>query len=133
MAQLVGVLTPFCRDQKGDWAHGSGGDLIRSKVMQCLGTEECELPWDTRRGNRLHLLRHKSLPESVMRDAARAYVRAALEPELPDVVVTDVTVTRGKDSRGLPTVIGLRVVYDVVDPVSGNVKLSAQVAEIPQI
>ena len=133
MAQLVGILTPFQRDQKGDFANGSGADLIRSKVAQALGTIRGELPWDTNRGSRLHLLRHKSLPDAVMRDAARAYVEEALADELTDIAVRDVTITRSKDANGLPTILGVRVTYDVVDPNSGNIKLAGQVVDVPQI
>ena len=129
----TGIITPFVRDQKGDWANGSGADLIRSKVAQALGTRRGELAWHTNRGSRLHLLRHKSLPDAVMRDAARVYAEEALAEELTDIAVRDVEITRSKDGNGLLTVTGIRVTYDVVDPNTGNVKLARQLVEVPQI
>ena len=39
MNELHGLLTPFRRDRKRDFASGSGAELLRSKVLQALMTE----------------------------------------------------------------------------------------------
>jgi hypothetical protein len=49
----TGLLTPFRRDKKRDFASGAGEDLLASKVLQALLTEGAtpqssgELPWSS--------------------------------------------------------------------------------------
>ena len=65
MFDLRGLIAPFRRDKKRDFASGSGPDLLRAKVLQALLTEGAgprssgELPWRTSFGAGLHLLRHQ--------------------------------------------------------------------------
>ncbi len=92
-----GLLTPFRRDRKRDYAAGDGAELLASKVRQVLGTEGAtvrssgELPWRTSFGSAIHLLRHQN-NDVVLAELGRVYVRDALKRWLPDVQVVSVDV-----------------------------------------
>jgi phage gp46-like protein len=96
---LTGLLTPLRRDQKRDFASGSGAELLRSKVIQALATEgetprsTGELPWRTAFGSGLHLLRHQR-NDDVLAALAQVYVRDALQRWVPEVELVAVTATR---------------------------------------
>lgn len=105
MYDLTGLLIPFRRDRKRDFASGSGDELLRSKVIQALMTEGAtprssgELPWRTSFGSGVGLLRHQR-NDAVLKELARVYVRDALARWLPsarlvslDVVQEDATLT----------------------------------------
>ena len=85
---MTGVLAPFRRDKKRDFASGSGEVLLASKVRQALLTEGItprssgELPWRTSFGAGLALLRHQR-NDAVLRELARVYVRDALKRWVP--------------------------------------------------
>jgi phage gp46-like protein len=93
--EAKGILSPLRRDKKRDFASGSGGDLLTSKVRQALMTEGAtpkssgELPWRTAFGSALHLLRHQR-NDAVLADLARVYVRDCLELWVPEVEVLEV-------------------------------------------
>ncbi len=96
---LRSLLIPFRRDQKNDFASGTGADLLRSKVEQALMTEgqtprsSGELPWRSGFGSGLHLLRHQS-NDDVLQELARVYVRDALKKWVPEVEVVEVDAVR---------------------------------------
>ena len=96
---LRGIVAPFRRDQKRDFASATGAELLRSKVIQVLMTQGAtaqtsgELPWRTSFGAGLHLLRHQR-NDDVLRELALVRVREALSRWLPDVQVTQLSVTR---------------------------------------
>ena len=83
-----GLLTPFQRDRKRDFASGEGDDLLASKVEQVLATEGStlrstgELPWRTAFGTPLGVLRHQR-NEVVLGELARVYIRDALARWVP--------------------------------------------------
>ena len=88
-----GLLRPFRRDQKTDFAAGGGEAVVRSAVGQILGTigssdfTQGELPWRTEFGSLLHLLRHQK-NDRILEELARVYVVDALKRWEPRVVVT---------------------------------------------
>ena len=94
-----GILAPFRRDQKRDFASGQGADLLRAKVIQVLLTEGStartsgELPWRTAFGSGIHLLRHER-NDDVLRELALVRVRDGLARWAPGVQVTELSVTR---------------------------------------
>jgi phage gp46-like protein len=100
---IQGLLAPFRRDQKNDFASGSGPDLLTSKVVQVLGTEGetavsiGELPWRTAFGSPFHILRHQNNSE-VLAALARSYARDALQRWVPDAELLGVTVTQEDDA-----------------------------------
>lgn len=95
----AGLLTPFRRDKKHDFASGSGDDLLASKVRQALLTEGAtprssgELPWRTAFGSGLHLLRHLR-NDAALSDLARVYVRDCLQRWVPEAELVEVVATR---------------------------------------
>lgn len=80
----AGILTPFRRDEKNDFANGSGRVLLRSRIRQILMTKADstfapgELPWRTDFGSRLHVLRHRNNSE-ILAEFAREMIIEALE------------------------------------------------------
>lgn len=103
MFDLHGLLAPFRRDKKRDFASGSGPDLLRAKVLQALLTEGAgprssgELPWRTSFGAGLHLLRHQRNDE-VLAALARVYVRDALARWVPSAQLVALEVSRDEAS-----------------------------------
>jgi phage gp46-like protein len=103
MFDLRGLLAPFRRDKKRDFASGSGPDLLRAKVLQALLTEGAgprssgELPWRTSFGAGLHLLRHQRNDE-VLAALARVYVRDALARWVPSAQLVALEVSRDEAS-----------------------------------
>lgn len=92
----LGILTPFQRDQKNDFAVGSGVALVKASMRQILMTR-CrsvsgggEVPWRTGFGSRLYLLRHRK-NNFVTQEMARVYVVGALRRWEPRVQITKVT------------------------------------------
>ena len=113
----VGVLRPFRRDQKADFAAAGGEALIKSAVGQVLGTvgasdfTQGELPFRTEFGSLLHLLRHQK-NDRVLQELARVYVVDALKRWEPRVRITSVEVTR--EQLDGENVLAIRVRYDVI-------------------
>jgi uncharacterized protein len=99
-----GLLTPFRRDRKRDFASGEGDELLASKVEQVLATEGStlrstgELPWRTAFGTPLEQLRHQRNDE-VLAELGRVYVRDALQRWLPAARVVAILVQQ--DGTGL--------------------------------
>jgi hypothetical protein len=94
-----GLLTPFQRDRKRDFASGEGDALLSSKVEQVLATEGStlrsvgELPWRTAFGTPLGVLRHQR-NEVVLGELARVYIRDALARWVPEATLVAVEVQR---------------------------------------
>ncbi len=93
------LLIPLRRDRKRDFASGSGGDLLASKVLQALMTSGAtprssgELPWRTSFGAGLELLRHQR-NDTALAELARVHVRDTLERWVPDAELVEIAVTR---------------------------------------
>jgi hypothetical protein len=119
-----GLVRPFRRDQKSDFAADGGERLIRSAVGQILGTmagsdfTQGEVPWRTEFGSLLHLLRHQR-NDAVLQELARVYVVDALKRWEPRVVVTSVRITRERESG--ENALAIRLRYNVISAnVPGN-------------
>jgi len=112
-----GILRPFQRDRRSDFAAAGGEALVRSAVGQILGTmaasdfTQGELPWRTEFGSLLHLLRHQK-NDAVLQELARVHVADALKRWEPRVQLTSVHVTRERD-RG-DNVLAVRVRYNLI-------------------
>lgn len=97
--QIRGLLVPFRRDRKRDFASGTGGDLLGTKVLQALMTAGAtprssgELPWRTSFGAGLDLLRHQR-NDVALAELARVQVRDALKRWVPEAELVEVRVTR---------------------------------------
>ncbi len=90
-----GIVAPLRRDKKRDFASADGDDLLHSKVIQVLCTEEGELPWRSF-GSRVHLLRHQR-NDDILQELGRVYARDALQKWVPDAQVSSVTAVRDGD------------------------------------
>ncbi len=114
-----GLLRPFRRDQKNDFANGSGEELVRACVGQVLGTRgagavaQGELPWAPERGSLLYLLRHQA-NDLVLQNLGRQYVVDALRAFEPRIRVKSTRITREVGPTGEESVLLIRVVYDVL-------------------
>jgi len=97
--QIRGLLVPFRRDRKRDFASGTGADLLGTKVLQALMTAGAtprssgELPWRTSFGAGLDLLRHQR-NDVALAEFARVQVRDALKRWVPEAELVEVRVTR---------------------------------------
>lgn len=119
-----GLVRPFRRDRKQDFAFAEGEELVRSSVGQILGTlaatdfTQGEIPWRPELGSALHLLRHQK-NDAVLQELARVHVADALKRWEPRVQLTSVQVTRERD-RG-ENVLAVRVRYNLISAnVPGN-------------
>jgi phage baseplate assembly protein W len=119
-----GLVSPFRRDRKRDFAAESGEALVRSAVEQILGTigasdfTQGEMPWRTEFGSLLFLLRHQK-NDVALQELAKVYVQDALRRWEPRVIVTSLYAKRLEDGEGNKHVIRLR--YDVIQRnVPGN-------------
>lgn len=92
-----GLIRPFQRDKKTDFAASGGARLVRSRVGQILGTRAAsqytqgELPWRDDFGSLLHLLRHRNIDETTI-EIARVYVAQAISRWDATARVTDIQV-----------------------------------------
>ena len=119
-----GLLRPFRRDRKADFAADGGEAAVRSAVGQILGTmagsdvTQGELPWRTEFGSLLHLLRHQR-NDAMLQELARVYVVDALKRWEPRVVVTSVRVVR--EQQDGENILAIRVRYNIISAnVPGN-------------
>lgn len=122
----TGLLTPFRRDLKKDFAHSAGRvDLLESRILNVLQTEaqsdvtNGELPWNPGFGSLLHITRHRQ-NNTALQQLIQAYVIEALRRHLPEIRIDSVgfrrekTITAGDSLRA-------SIAWTLVDPVSGNV------------
>jgi len=128
-----GLLRPFRRDRKADFAAAGGEALVRGAVGQILGTmassdfTQGELPWRTEFGSLLHLLRHQK-NDAVLQELARVHVADALKRWEPRVQLTSVQVTRERD-RG-ENILAIRLRYNIISAdTPGNAVILAGVEQ----
>lgn len=134
-----GIIRPFVRDKKQDFANSSGVDLVRSAVGQVLGTKaqtdsrSGELPWRTEFGSLIHLLRFRN-NDAIFRELARTYVQDALQRWEPRVRVNTVRVKNQDDGQGgfVPVIfVGFNIIDENVP--GNNVVLAGGEVAIPVI
>jgi phage baseplate assembly protein W len=132
-----GLLRPFRRDLRSDFAAAGGDLVIRSAVGQILGTvgssdfTQGELPWRTEFGSLLHLLRHQK-NDRVLQELARVYVVDALKRWEPRVIVTSVQATR--EVLDGENVLAIRLRYNVISTnTAGNNVILAGVEQMVPI
>jgi phage baseplate assembly protein W len=126
-----GIVRPFRRDQKSDFANDAGAPVIRACVGQILGTQcsdealtQGEIPWRPAFGSKLFRLRHRKGP--MLQELARHYVTEALQRWEPRVTNVRVQSAFFRTSR----VLSIHLVYDVIDKnVAGNNVILANVEQ----
>lgn len=112
-----GILRPFRRDQKQDFANDTDLANVRACVGQVLGTQcsvpgtdiQGELPWMPEFGSMLYRLRHKK--GHMLQELARVYIVDALQRWEPRVSITSSSVEMDLEQRTLT----IRIMYDVID------------------
>lgn len=122
-AQLgTGLVRPFRRDEKNDFANLTGEPLVRACVAQILGMEganpdnptvQGELEWDPARGSLLYLLRQKQ-NSLVTAELGRVYVADAIARFEPRIRLKAVKVSKDRSPDGEENVLVIRVLYDVL-------------------
>lgn len=128
-AQLgFGLLSPFRRDEKNDFAKAGGVDLVRACVAEVLGVRASspdnpelngELPWNPEFGSLLYTLRHKA-NSPILQELAHFYVSDALKRWEPRVRLKFVAMTR-ESTPGLgENKLVLRIKYDFTASAAGN-------------
>jgi phage baseplate assembly protein W len=116
------------RDEKNDFAHASGVELVAAAIGQVLGTladtgvSRGELPWRTEFGSALELLRHRNV-DDVWRALADVYVRQAIQRWEPRAIVKQTIVE--EEVIGGEAHVQIQVVFSVA---SSNTPGSAIVA-----
>ena len=117
-----GVVSPFRRDQKQDFANASGVEYVASQIVQVLGivaaSEQTsgELPWRTEFGSLLHLLRFQNMTPATV-EKARAFVAGALRRWVPRARITSVQVSRSADGTYPVIRIRWRLISDGTEQV----------------
>lgn len=122
-----GLLRPFRRDEKNDFANGSGAELVKAAVGQVLGTRTStattigELPWRPEFGSLLHTLRHSNNNDG-LKQIAKGFVIDAIRRWEPRVRVTGFGINRKRSTPGGPEdILEIIVQYNVIDRnVAGN-------------
>lgn len=96
-----GLLRPFRRDEKNDFANAPGQPLIKANIGQILGTKAAstitqgEIPWRTDAGSLVYLLKHGG--NVAIDSAARVYVQDALRKYEPRIEVLGVALSEPKN------------------------------------
>lgn len=115
----AGLIRPFQRDEKNDFANTSGEPLVRSCIGQILGTRcgsdttQGELPWRSEFGSLLYMLRHLRNDLATV-ELAKVHVADALRRWEPRAKLKEVLVTRDVSSGTNENVLTIRVRYDIV-------------------
>jgi phage baseplate assembly protein W len=128
-AQLgYGLIRPFRRDEKNDFANAGGERLVRACVGQVLGTFASspenpdvigELRWNSSFGSLLYLLRHKS-NNLVTQQLAKFYVAQALARWEPRVRLKEVEATVEETPGQGKNKLVIRLKYDFVASSGSN-------------
>lgn len=111
-----GLLTPFRRDGKGDFAHAADIELIRSNLRQVLYTTSSspqsfgELPWRPEFGSQLGNLRFRNLDELTI-ELARTYLVDAIKTWLPRIRIKRSNIEADHDKY----ILSVTVHYDILN------------------
>lgn len=130
-----GIIRPFQRDKKNDFANASGKRLVSSTIGQILGTQaqgqvaNGEIRWRQDFGSLFYLLKHRK--GRIVKELGRQYAQDALNRWEPRVVVTKVVPVFDSERR----LASFKITADLIDEnVPGNQVLIPGVeAEIPII
>lgn len=112
----AGIVTPFQRDGKGDFANADDITLVRSNVRQVLYTiasssvTNGEIPWRPEFGSILQVLRFRNLDET-LEELARTYVVDSLKTWAPRIRITGTVVEADVDE----TTLDITVRYNILN------------------
>lgn len=100
-----GIVTPFQRDAKGDFANASGMRLLKDDIGELVGiigptaTKPGELAWDPDRGSQIHSLLHRRVHLDMTRALAEQYLSSAVRRYEGRVIVGPATVTEEEGNK----------------------------------
>lgn len=110
-----GLLSPFRRDGKTDFAAAGGTTNIESSIRNILGTRKGELRWRPDFGSELYRLKHMTADD--VPDLAIYYVIDALTKWEKRIIVQDVIAEKSVEGDAL----FVDVFYSIISQnVSGN-------------
>jgi hypothetical protein len=124
-----GLLAPLQRDQKNDFANGSGAALQAANIRQAIGTQAATdtapgaVAWDGTLGSRVHLVVHRNGTAN-QDEILRHFILDAIRVAEPSARVTRVVFDRTKER----TLVKVRFI-----PTDGNGRAigDEQTAEVP--
>lgn len=130
----TGIILPFQRDEKNDFANGHGKALIKSSLETILGTTCAsgstygELPFDQGMGSLLLLIKHLNLDDPALEELAIFYVVDAIDRHEPRVKLTGIRFVKNRPDMKL----SIWLSYDIIsrDNARNNVLVSNVVQEI---
>lgn len=112
-----GIITPFRRDQKLDFANSTDVNVVRSNVHTILNvtkasrTTQGEIPFNQKLGSLLIRIRHRNMDSTLVRELAIVHTVEALQENEPRVRVKEVNLIKDR-TRFKATI---QVIYDIVD------------------
>jgi phage baseplate assembly protein W len=115
-----GLIAPFRRDLKDDFANSGGTALIAASIGQILGTVaggprgRGELRWRTDFGSLLYTLRHRK-NDANLQEVARVWIVDALTRWEPRIRLLSVTISQEEATPGGgANVLLIRLRYDIL-------------------
>lgn len=102
-----GIICPFQRDGKGDFAHAGGGRLLTSDIGELLGiigpvgVRGGEVPWRMEMGSNLQSLRHRRTHSELVRATAEAMTAGVIKKYEPRVRAGASTAEPGDDGQSI--------------------------------
>jgi hypothetical protein len=126
-----GLIVPFRRDGKDDFAHGVGKEVVESSLTVILGTmcagptNDGEVPFNQKLGTLIKLLRHRNVNDPTTQDLATHYVADGILANEPRIKAKAVGFTpRADDNR-----VAIRLRYDLVSRDTTGINVVAQDVE----
>ena len=122
-----GIITPFRRDKKQDFANDSGLEVIRSNVRTILNTTAAsrvtqgEIPFNQKLGCHIQFLKHKNLDDETFEELAIYYIIKAFRENEPRVRVKDVRLKKNRKENKASLVVK----YDIIEAVGSGVSVIA--------
>ncbi len=108
-----GIICPFQRDGKGDFANASGKTVLGSDITELLGIigpdrgSPGELPWDMDRGSRLMNLKHRKIYDEMTTAMARQYTGECLRKYEDRVIPGPVSTEPGDGETSLKVLVSI--------------------------
>jgi phage baseplate assembly protein W len=93
-----GITCPFRFTSSQDFATAEGRDLVKSDLVQLIGIEEGEVPWNPSLGTRLNRLRHRANTQA-LGALARVSVDRAVSRFEPRIRVKSVSSPKPIDNK----------------------------------
>lgn len=124
----TGLVVPFRRDGKNDFAYETGEALVASTLQLVLGTRRAgpqndgELPFNQELGTLISMLRHRNVNDPTTEELAAHYVIESLATHEPRIRPKAV----GFLPRPEANRIALRLRYDLVDRGTTGINVIAQ-------